>query len=388
MSFAGAATGASTACATTGTGTRARREVASLSQQELHDRLARLDASMGFVQRAPIAWAPAKDGVEAVDAELFRASMRSLLLTSSVNDLPEPDRRRPEVMARLQAGAPEADYAVFGSMARVSQMSPAELDDVQQALREDPELPKKIAEAIDEEARSGGVPLRRRLHLRRMTSHVLWRMKRQSVGLILEETLAKVDRLAKRVLRSGELRAVMQPRPEDVLYWEARATRVVARHDTPMSYGLGMLARMQTPTGTVPAPPPPAQAPAPAPAQAPAPAPAPTPAQPQATTPPPSQPTPPSQPPEEWGVSATGEEEEKPGRARPPVEPADDAGRRLMVVGGAVIGTSVGLALLGVLLYFTTIIGGLVAWTVAGILLIVGIILMIVGAVRRGEPSV
>ena len=362
MSFAGAATGASTACATTGTGARARREVASLTESELHARLARLDASMGFVQRAPIEWAPARGGDEAVDAELFRASMRSLLLTSSVNDLPAPDRRRPEVMERLRAGAPEADYAVFGSLARISRMSGEELADIQEALREDPALPKKIAEAIDEEARSGGVPLRRRLHLRRMTAHVLWRMKRQSIGLIVEETMAKVERMSRRLLRSGELRAVLEPRPEDVLYWEAKATRVAARHDTPTSFSLAALARMQTPDRT---------APATAPAIA------------------PMQPMPAAQAPEEWGVP---EEEEKPERARPPVDPAKmaeqaqhDRGRSLMVVGGALIGSGVGLALLGVLLYFTTFLGGLIVWTVAGLLLIAGVILMIVGAVRRGQ---
>jgi hypothetical protein len=201
----------------------------SLSVRTLQRRLTRIDEGMAFIQAAKIAWAPEERGVPSqIDAELFRAAMRSLLLTSSVNDLPAKDRGRPEVMQRLALAAPEADYALIGTMHRLSRLSGDALADIQRALDEDRELPAKLAAAIDAAACGGGVSPRRRLHLRRMLDQVLWRMQRQSVQTVVEETLAKIERLATRVARSEQLRVLFEPRPADVAHWAAKTKRLTA----------------------------------------------------------------------------------------------------------------------------------------------------------------
>jgi hypothetical protein len=329
---------------------------------------------MAFIQQAPIEWAPRRGQEEPVDAELFRASMRSLLLTSSVNDLPKADRRRPEVMVRLSAGANEADYALFGTMKRASQISREELDDIQRGLDEDPEMPKKIAEAIDEEALRGGVSLRRRLHFRRMAAHAVWRMKRQSVETLLTETLAKVERLTARVMRSEKLRLLLEPRPEDVLRWEAKATRVAARVDSPMGRGMAELAYVQDAAAPrVPPPPPPALTPPALVEQQQAP--------------------PPVEDPEAQARrlrEAARRERARRGDPETATEYVNDdfaSGTRLLRGGGIVTGIGVGLAILiGIPLWFSGAIGAsLILWTVGGLMILIGVILMIVGAVRRSR---
>lgn len=339
-----------------------------LSDHELQQRLAAIDHGMRHIQSARLGWAPAAaHGEESVDAQLFRSSMRSLLLTSSVNDLPEADRARPEVRQRVLDVAPEVDYAVSGSLQRVSQISQHELTDIQAALKDDPGLPKKIAEAIDEQALDGGVPLRRRLHFRRMVNHVLWRMKKQSVGLVIEETLAKVQRMADRYAKSDHLRAVLEPNPADIARWDAQTRRVAALYPAPPTalYPAPPAARYQDPTATTPAP---SSEVAADPLAAPTIAPAADPAAVQRA--------------EEIEFMRRMEAQRTEDRR----QQREESGRSLMVAGGATMGAGVALALIGVGLVFTPlIIVGWVSWTVAGILLIIGIILMTVGAVRRSR---
>ena len=331
-----------------------------LSDHELQQRLTAIDHGMRHIQSARLGWAPAAaHGEESVDAQLFRSSMRSLLLTSSVNDLPEADRARPEVRQRILDVAPEVDYAVSGSLQRVSQISQHELTDIQAALKDDPGLPKQIAEAIDEQAHDGGVPLRRRLHFRRMVNHVLWRMKKQSVGLVIEETMAKVQRMADRYAKSDHLRAVLEPNPADIARWDAQTRRVAALYPAPPT------ARYQDPTATTP---PPSSEVAPDPLAASSITPAADPAAVQRA--------------QEIEFMRRMEAQRTEDRR----QQREESGRSLMVAGGATMGAGVALALIGVGLVFTPlIIVGWVSWTVAGILLIVGIILMIVGAVRRSR---
>ncbi|MBK7823686.1 hypothetical protein [Nannocystis sp.] len=57
-----------------------------------------------------------------LDEQLCRSSLRALLLTGSVKDLPEADRSRPEVQTRLDAHAAEVDFAVHGMSHRLAHM--------------------------------------------------------------------------------------------------------------------------------------------------------------------------------------------------------------------------------------------------------------------------
>lgn len=165
-----------------------------------------------------------------LDEQLYRSSLRALLLTGSVKDLPEADRSRPEVQARLDAHAAEVDFAVHGMTHRLAHMPPDELARVQDRLHRDPDLAQRIIEYIDDEAQKSDFPLGRRLRLRRLARIALWRLRHQPVEMVVHECTDKVHRLTDRLTPLARDTPFARPRPEEVAYWEAQTLRVVERY--------------------------------------------------------------------------------------------------------------------------------------------------------------
>ncbi|MBL9103681.1 MAG: hypothetical protein JNL82_22230 [Myxococcales bacterium] len=165
-----------------------------------------------------------------LDEQLYRSSLRALLLTASVKDLSEADRARPEVQSRLDAHAAEVDFAVHGIQQRLTHMSRDELDRVQRRLREDPELARRIVEHIDDSAGRADIPLGRRLRLRRLAKVALWRLRRQPTDLVIEECTSKLARLTERLGPIASAAPFARPSAESVAYWEAHTLKVVDRY--------------------------------------------------------------------------------------------------------------------------------------------------------------
>ncbi len=170
-----------------------------------------------------------------LDTQLYRSSLRALVLTAHIKDLPETDRKRPEVQARLDAHAAEVDFAVHGMSYRLAHMSPEEMTRVQDRLRRDPEMAERIVEYIDDEARKSDFPVGRRLRLRRLAKTALWRLRRQPAELVIRETTDKLRRLTDRLGPVAIKEPFARPRAEDVAYWEAQTLRVVERYQAPPS---------------------------------------------------------------------------------------------------------------------------------------------------------
>lgn len=208
----------------------------------LHARLAQLDREMEDLRCRPIdlgrvARKAANDAKmcreDPLDAQLYRSSLRALVLTAHIKDLSEADRGRPEVQARLDAHAAEVDFAVHGMAQRLAHMSPEEMTRVQDRLRRDPEMAERIVEYIDDEARKSDFPLGRRLRLRRLAKTTLWRLRRQPAELVIRETTDKLRRLTDRLGPIATREPFARPRAEDVAYWEAQTLRVVERYQAP-----------------------------------------------------------------------------------------------------------------------------------------------------------
>lgn len=223
-------------------------EAPGLADEEFAADMDRLDRGLRRLECAPIAARDlalrAANGPvvcreeDPLDERLLRSSLRALLLTGTVKDLPARDRARPEVQARLDAAAPEVDFAVYGMTERMSRMSAEEMTRVQATLREDPEVADRIAAMIEEEAAAADVPLHRRLRLRRLVSRAIWRLKHQPMSLFVEEYAGKVRRYNAQLLRSLEGAPVVAPAPEEVARWEAQTLRVVERYADPAAAGV------------------------------------------------------------------------------------------------------------------------------------------------------
>ena len=128
------------------------------------------------------------------DARLFRQGMRSLLLVGNFGDLSVEGQVHPGVQKRLQYSAPEIDAAVFGTMDQIKSLSPTARADMQSALREDPALGDRVLEAIDLEAASVESSDRRRKQLHVMGKHIIGRLKHSS-DMFINEYVAKCEKL-------------------------------------------------------------------------------------------------------------------------------------------------------------------------------------------------
>ena len=128
------------------------------------------------------------------DARLLRQGMRTLLLAGNFGDLSVAGQVHPGVQQRLQYSASEMDSTVLGAMDHLQSLSPAARADMQSALRRDARLGDRVLEAIDLEASSVGVPVRRRLQLRAMGKHIIGRLQHSS-DMFIDEYVTKSQKI-------------------------------------------------------------------------------------------------------------------------------------------------------------------------------------------------
>lgn len=127
-------------------------------------------------------------------ARLLRSTMRTLAVADSVTSLPPAERRVAEMDEVLQESAAEVDYVLQAHLARIASMRPEDAQRYRSALRADPELPRRVVGDIDAIAAEAGLGARERKRLRDTASHLAWRLERQSLDAVLDDTLNQVGR--------------------------------------------------------------------------------------------------------------------------------------------------------------------------------------------------
>jgi hypothetical protein len=269
------------------------------------------------------------DFSDAKHDRLFRKVMRTLVTSSSFRSLSLEDQAHPGVQSRMWASMGEMDEAVRGTSEMLGSLTATELDDLREALRDDPELPMRFAEDLDGWADRYGLPFGARAQLRQTAVQTCARLK-QSPSLLIGEYTDKCRRTVERSGSNEEiLRRTTARVGEDAM--AGVQERLFKAHER-WKIALG---EPQILTDGTPAPPS---------------------GQPQ-----------PGQP------GYTGFEPQK----DPSAETLVTAGAVMMGISGAL--TGLGLALL----FAVEFISGAVTLTVAGILLLVGLIVLIVGLARR-----
>lgn len=339
----GAAAGAAaagTGCVTDFTSPPATPAIATYSPEQMDAFIRDLDAGMGAVsQHATLPRILPKGVVNRFDPtdfgdakndELLRKVLRSLVMSSSFRSLELEDQAHPGVQSRMWGSMGEMDDAVRETNALLESLTPTERDDLRQAMRDDPELPKRFIETLDEQAARANIPLATRLQLRAAGLHACARVK-QSPSLVIDEYTEKCKKTLARSGSNEEILRRTTARMGDEATWAVQA-RLLAAHER-WKIALGQ------PTTTTDG------APAPLPS-----------AQPQ------------------------------PGQQvayvdRPP--PTDNGAEGLVTAGAVMLGISGALTGLGVGLLFAVTIAGAIVLTVAGILLLIGLIVLIVGLARR-----
>jgi hypothetical protein len=188
-------------------------EASSLTPEQMDEFLRRLDAQLDGISRHKTLGDVLPPGFQPRRAEdakayargdkLFRSTLRSLLMVGVMHDLPEKSRLHPGMQERLRKAMPEIDGAAGDMLDLLGNMTPADRIDIAEVLERDPELPMRVIEAIDREGATIGISRKRREHLRALGARVAWRVRHQSFGAVIDEYVDK----AKRVMVQHKRRA-------------------------------------------------------------------------------------------------------------------------------------------------------------------------------------
>jgi hypothetical protein len=240
----GLATGATACAAERSHVSEAPRHVgdAPLSDTEINRRLHRIDRTFDRMDRVSDQWflghrkrasgvadeprSVAQAEQLASEGELLRASMRSIFMTSSLAELPASQHADPRVVERLRRVSGEADFAVFGTLARLESLDAQQLSTLDEAAKQ-PDFIDRVLEDIDDLSSELEVPASRRLHLRRLAKHLSWKLERQSMSAIIRETVdavaVEIETWSRRLQSAGPELALASADPR----WIARTQDVV-----------------------------------------------------------------------------------------------------------------------------------------------------------------
>lgn len=238
----GLATGATACAVNQGPGSEA-----PLDDAEMDRRLRRIDRTVARMDRVPDHWfvehRKRASGHEeepttmeeaeqlAAEGELLRASMRSIFVTSSLGELPTAQHGDPRVVERLRKISGEADYAVFGALARLESLDEQQLASIDEAAKQ-PDFIDRVLQDIDALSSDLEVPASRRLHLRRLAKHLSWKLERQSMSAIIRETVdavaTQIETWSRRLEIAGPELALADGDPR----WVSRTQDVVRMYAT------------------------------------------------------------------------------------------------------------------------------------------------------------
>jgi hypothetical protein len=160
---------------------------------------------------------------------LVRKSMRSLYLTGQFLDMSDEMKVHPGVQARVWDMQSEMDDAVLGMTARLEKMTDAEHRRLQTFLRKDPGFGDRLAKGLEDTAVKDGVSFGRAFGLRATTLQMTRRMREQSPGLVTEPLVGKVRRIEAHPRSDAEQLRRLTARIGEEAFW-AHQERLALLH--------------------------------------------------------------------------------------------------------------------------------------------------------------
>ena len=128
------------------------------------------------------------------DITLLRQCLRSLLLVGNFGDLSVQAQVHPGMQERIKYSEAEMNEALSGVTDMLKSLTPEDMHHIKSVVKEDPDLPEKILEALDLEAQYVEVPQRRRRQLRAMQRRIIKRLK-HSPDVLVDEYLKKIEKM-------------------------------------------------------------------------------------------------------------------------------------------------------------------------------------------------
>jgi len=125
----------------------------------------------------------------------FRRLLSTVLITQSFRELPRDTQSAADVQARMWSHLDQINNTVYDVSDMLAALDANQRKDLRARLRAKPELPEALADALDGQATKAGLSGKRRRQLRRMMAETSFRLRHGDPSSIVDEYVAKVDRL-------------------------------------------------------------------------------------------------------------------------------------------------------------------------------------------------
>jgi hypothetical protein len=175
-------------------------------------------SEMDFAPRPPL---------NAEEEELFgtrtrvsRAALRTLYFTGAFMELEEHERLHPGVQARMARLQPEMDEAVDGMTTYLEKLTPEDHRKLQEELKRDPELSLRIGEQLQSVAKEDGMGFSRRMDLRVAIDDVTRRMTAQNPSLVFDPYVRKTRKIQANPGTIEERERAIQIRAGEKAFWD------------------------------------------------------------------------------------------------------------------------------------------------------------------------
>ncbi|MGH7613588.1 MAG: hypothetical protein ACREMW_06045 [Gemmatimonadales bacterium] len=173
---------------------------------------------------------------------LGRKSMKTLYATGMFCDLPIECQVHPGMQDRMWAIQPAMDESIAGITNLLGRQAPRDLARVQSALRERPAFVSQVTETLDAEAARSGLSDARRHQFRTQMMQVEWRLQHQPPGLLVNEYLVKVDKVAASDIQAEARQRWLAAKMGERAFWQVERTKRQRRISRGLrTMGIGVL---------------------------------------------------------------------------------------------------------------------------------------------------
>lgn len=129
--------------------------------------------------------------------DLLGRALAMLWTSATFRDLPGGIRRSPEVQGWMKERAPDIAHTVFALTEMLEGLSPVERDEFG-ALLEEVDLEEGVMRGFETHASGRGVEGARVRQTGRLFRHSIWRARTQSLSAVIDDYVARVDKVCRR----------------------------------------------------------------------------------------------------------------------------------------------------------------------------------------------
>jgi hypothetical protein len=172
---------------------------------------------------------------------LFRRMLSTILLTQGFRDLPQATQYEPAVQDRMWSHSDLISSMVFDVSDMLANLDVQQRKEVQRRLQAEPDLPMMLGQMLDEKAGAVGLSRTRRIQLRSMMKQAAFRLRTQHPSTVIDEYVAKVERLRPTTAADGTTITLAEELGERE-FWRQQRMRADDPASTPMTPASGSAA--------------------------------------------------------------------------------------------------------------------------------------------------